>query len=129
MSWAAALLALLASHLVGDFLVQTEWQAVNKPGGLIDARSRRALMAHVIAYSAAFVPALVWIGFRTTPWRAVAVGAVVAIPHLVVDDGHLVRFWLRRVKRAPNPSTALAVSVDQTFHVVCLVGAAALAAF
>jgi hypothetical protein len=128
MSWAAALLALLASHLVGDFLVQTEWQATNKLGGLADSRSRRALLGHVVAYTAAFVPALVWIGVRTTPWRAVAVAAVVAIPHMLVDDGHLVRFWLRAVKRAPNPSVALTVSVDQTFHVVCLVGAALLAA-
>jgi hypothetical protein len=129
MSWAAVLLALIASHLVGDFLVQTEWQAVNKRGGLLDAGSRRALIAHVIAYTAAFVPALVWIGFRTSPGRAVAVGAVVAIPHLLVDDGHFVRLWLRTVKRAPDPSVALMVSVDQTFHFVCLVGAAALAAF
>ncbi len=129
MSWAAVLLALLASHLVGDFLVQTEWQAINKRGGLIDASSRRALIAHLFAYMATFVPVLVWIGIRTSPWRAVAVAAVVAVPHLLLDDGHFVRFWLRVVKRAPDPSVALTVSVDQTFHVVCLVGAAALAAF
>ena len=129
MNWPAVFLALLASHLVGDFLVQTEWQAVNKPGGLIYPASRRALVSHVLAYTAAFIPALVWIGVRTTPWRAVAVGAVVAVPHLVLDDGHFVRFWLRVVKRAPDPSPALTISVDQTFHVVCLVGAAALAAF
>lgn len=129
MTWPAALLALLASHLVGDFLVQTEWQAVNKLGGLFDPRSRKALISHVLVYTMAFIPALVWIGFQTTPWRAVAVGAVVAVPHLFLDDGHFVRFWLRAVKRAPAPSAALTVSVDQTFHVVCLVGAAVLAAF
>jgi len=128
MTWPAALLALLASHLVGDFLVQTEWQATNKQGGLADSRSRRALIAHVVAYTAAFVPALVWIGIETTPWRAVAVSAVVAIPHLLLDDGHFVQFWLRVVKRAPDPSVALTVTVDQAFHVVCLVGAAVLAA-
>lgn len=129
MSWAAVFVALLTSHLVGDFLVQTEWQAVNKPGGLVDATARRALLAHVIAYTAVFVPALVWIGIRTSPWRAVAVAVAVAIPHLVLDDGNLVRFWLRTVKRARDPSVALTISVDQTFHIVCLVGAAALAAF
>ncbi len=129
MSWPAAFLALFASHLVGDFLVQTEWQAVNKLGGLGDPRSRRALLSHVVAYTAAFLPALVWIGARTTPWRAVAVGAVVAVPHLLLDDGHFVRFWLRTVKRAHQPSAALAISVDQTFHVVCLIGAAVLAAY
>jgi hypothetical protein len=128
MTWPAAFLALLASHLVGDFLIQTEWQAVNKLGGLADPRSRRALLAHVAAYTAAFIPALVWIGIRTTPWRAVAVAAIVAIPHLLLDDGHFVQFWLRVVKHAPDPSAALTVTVDQTFHVVCLVGAAMFAA-
>jgi hypothetical protein len=54
---------------------------------------------------------------------------VIAVPHLVLDDGNFVRLWLRVVKRAPDPSPALTISVDQTFHVVCLVGAAALAAF
>jgi hypothetical protein len=128
MSWPAAFLALLASHLVGDFLIQTEWQAVNKAGGLADSRSARALVSHVFVYTAVFVPALVWIGVRTTPWRAVAVAAAVAIPHLVLDDGHFVQLWLRVVKRVPDPSVALTISVDQTFHVVSLVGAAVLAA-
>lgn len=128
MTWPAALLALLVSHLVGDFLVQTEWQALNKQSGLSVPRSRRALVSHVTAYTAAFIPALVWIGIRTTPWHALAVAAVVAITHLLVDDGRFVQMWLRVVKRAQDPSVALTVSVDQSFHVICLLGAAVLAA-
>lgn len=127
MSWPAALLALLASHLAGDFLLQTEWQAVNKTGGLTDPQSRRALLAHVAAYTVAFIPALVWIGTQTNAGRAVAVGAVVAVPHLLIDDGHLVRAWVRDFKRAPNPSPGLLIAVDQSFHVLCLLGAALVA--
>ena len=128
LGWPAVLLSLLASHLAGDVLMQTEWQAVNKAGGLRESRSRKALLAHVIAYTASFSPAFVWIGRRTSIQRALMVGGAVAIPHLLVDDGRLVEVWLREVKRADEPSPALAVAVDQSFHVICLLGAALLAA-
>lgn len=108
--------------------MQTEWQAVNKAGGLSETRSRKALLAHVCAYTASFLPALVWIGRRTSVERAVMVGGAVAIPHLLVDDGRLVEVWLREVKRAQHPPPALAVAVDQSFHVICLLGAAVVAA-
>ncbi len=128
MSWPAALLALLVSHLVGDFLLQTEWQALNKMRGLTDSASRRALGRHLFNYSIAFIPALVWIGLETSTARAVAVGALVAIPHLLIDDGRLVRIWLREVKHAPETAPMVWLMVDQTFHVLCLLGAALLAA-
>ena len=126
--WPAVLLSLLASHLAGDVLVQTEWQAVNKVGGLREMRSRKALLAHICAYTASFVPALVWIGRRTSVERALTVAGAVAIPHLLVDDGRLVDVWLREVKRTQQPPPALIVAVDQSFHVICLLGAAVVAA-
>ena len=128
MNWPAALLALLISHVVGDVLLQTEWQAAHKSKGLDDATARRALSVHVGIYTLAFAPALVWIGSDTTVVRAIAVAAVVAITHLLIDDGRFVRLWLRDVKRAPDPPLALAIAVDQSFHLLCLLGAALVAA-
>jgi len=128
MTWPAALLALLVSHVVGDVLLQTDWQAVAKVGGLGDPGAWRALGRHVAIYTLAFVPALVWIGSQTSAVRAVAVGALISVPHLLVDDGGLVRAWLRYVKRAPAPAPALTIAVDQSFHLVCLFGAALVAA-
>jgi Protein of unknown function (DUF3307) len=127
MTWSAVLLAFVVSHVVGDVLLQTDWQAMTKPRGLGDPGGRRALFRHLAVYTLAFVPALVWIADETTVLRAVGVGALVAIPHLLVDDGHLVRAWLRDVKRAPEPPLGLAIAVDQSFHLVCLLGAAVLA--
>jgi hypothetical protein len=103
LGWAAVTLGLLASHVAGDFLMQTEWQAVNKVGGLGERRSRNALFARVIAYTASFSPALVWIGRRRGVTRALMVGRAGAIPHPLVDDGRLVEVWLREVKRSPQP--------------------------
>ncbi len=127
MSWPAALLALLVSHVVGDVLLQSDWQALNKVRGLGDPVARRALLLHVSTYTLAFVPALVWIGTKTNAGRAVGVGALVAVPHLLIDDGHLVTAWLRHVKRTARPPLALTIAVDQSFHVICLLGAALVA--
>jgi len=127
-SWSEALLALLVSHAVGDVLLQTDWQARTKVRGVGDPVGRRALARHISTYMLAFLPALVWIAAEVTILRAIAVGALVSIPHLVIDDGRLVSAWLRKVKRAADPTTALSIAVDQTFHIVCLLGAALVAA-
>jgi Protein of unknown function (DUF3307) len=127
-SWSETLLALLVSHAVGDVLLQTEWQAQRKVRGFGDPVGRQALARHITTYTLAFVPALVWIGAETSILRAVAVGALVATTHLVIDDTRLVSAWLREVKRATDPTPALSIAVDQTLHVLCLLGAALVAA-
>jgi hypothetical protein len=82
----------------------------------------------VTTYTIAFVPALVWIASHASTGRAIAVGVLIAIPHVLIDDGHFVRAWLRYVKGAPDPQPGLSITVDQSFHVLCLLGAALLAA-
>jgi len=128
LTWSEALLALLVSHVAGDVLFQTDWQARHKGRGVHDPQGRRALAGHLTTYMLAFVPALVWIALETSTIRAVAVGVLVATTHLAVDQGRLVRVWLRNVKSAVSPSPALSIAVDQSFHVVCLFGAALVAA-
>jgi hypothetical protein len=129
MSWSAALLALLVSHVEGDILLQTDWQALNKAGGLGDDKlARRALSRHLATYTMAFLPALVWIGKDRGARRAVSVGGIVAVSHVIIDDSRLVHAWTRRVKHATEPPAALLIAVDQSFHVLSLLGAALVAA-
>ena len=127
MTWPAVFAAFVACHLVGDLLLQTEWQAVTKVHGFGVPDGRRALIAHAITYTLAFVPVLVWIAVDRSIGRAVVVAALIAIPHVIVDDGHFVRGWMAQVKHAPRPSPSLSLMVDQSFHVVCLLGAAVVA--
>ena len=59
MPWVEVLAVFIACHLTGDYLLQTNWQALNKRGGLgRDPERRRALLAHIATYTLAFVPAL-----------------------------------------------------------------------
>lgn len=127
MSWVEVFAVLLVSHLVGDFLFQTDWQARYKQGGLgRDPIHRRALVTHVITYTLAFIPALVWIGIETDAAKAVLTGAVIAIPHLIQDDRRLLDAYMARVKGLAETSSGLRVAVDQAFHVVFLFGTALL---
>ncbi len=128
MTWATVFAAFVACHLGGDFLIQTEWQAVTKVQGLGTADGRRALLAHVATYTLVFVPALVWIANDRSVGRAIVVALLIAIPHVLVDDGHLLSGWMRQVKHVPHPAPSLRLMVDQSFHIVCLFGAAVVAA-
>jgi hypothetical protein len=120
-SWVSAFAGFLVAHMVGDYLFQTDWQARHKRGGLTgDPVALRALVSHVTTYTIAFVPALIWIGSETDAVVAVVAGALIYIPHLIVDDGRLVRLYLARVKRADGFDVGLAASVDQSFHVLSL---------
>jgi hypothetical protein len=129
MTWVEVFVVLVVSHLVGDFLLQTEWQAKNKYGGLgRDPVRRRALLTHVAWYTASFIPAAFWLGHQQGTGRAVIVVAIVGGTHLVQDDARLLVTYIRTVKHTrPDFGTPLWVAVDQTLHVLVLFGAALLA--
>ena len=127
MTWSALFGALVLSHLAGDFLLQTDWQAMTKQGGLgRDPAARRALATHVLTYTLACVPALVWTATELGALAAVGLALLIAIPHAAVDDGRFVALWVRRVKGVQGtPPNVVRLGVDQTLHVLAL-GAVAL---
>ena len=111
---------LVVSHAVGDYLLQTDWQARHKRGGLTDPAARRPLLNHVATYTLAFAPAFVWIASELDAGWAVVAALLVFVPHLVVDDGRIVRAYLVRVKHLEGFDVGVASSVDQSFHVLSL---------
>jgi hypothetical protein len=123
--WTEIFAVFIVSHLVGDFLLQTDWQAQNKHGGLgRDPVRRRALLAHVTSYGLAFVPGFIWLASDIGAW-IVAVALAVVVPHLIQDDGRLLMLYMRSVKRTlAQPSDFLFIAVDQTLHILALFGLA-----
>jgi hypothetical protein len=125
MPWVEVFAVLVVSHAVGDFLLQTEWQATNKRGGLgRDPVRRRALLAHVATYTLAFVPALAWLAGDATAAGVAALAAGVFLSHAVQDDGRLLCAYVRTVKRTEPAPGMLMLAVDQCFHLVVLFGLA-----
>jgi hypothetical protein len=119
--WVEVFSVFLVCHLVGDYLLQTDWQAAHKRGGLGPNRvSRRALLAHITTYTLAFGPALIWLLDDIDAW-VIGVAALIALPHLVQDDGRLLERYIAFIKGEPATRNAAVVAVvDQSFHIVVL---------
>jgi hypothetical protein len=121
MPWVEVFAAFVVSHLVGDYLLQTDWQALHKRGGLgPDPVSRRALLSHIAGYTLAFVPALIWLADDIGA-SAIGVAALIAVPHMIQDDGRLLAAYMLKVKHAdPRANPAVAAAADQSFHFLAL---------
>jgi hypothetical protein len=120
MTWVEIFTAFVVSHLVGDYLLQTDWQALHKRGGLARGAgdARRALFTHVGTYTLAFVPALVVSDLSV---ELVWVVPAIAVPHLIQDDGRLLHAYMKRVKHLdPTGNLSVSIAVDQTFHLLAL---------
>lgn len=126
MIWVEVFAVFIVCHMAGDFILQTDWQARNKYGGLgNDMERRRALWSHVLVYTLCFVPAFVWIGIEVDLPRALLAANLIFWPHLIQDDGRLLDAYMRRVKGlAAGGNLGLRVAVDQSFHLVFLFGTA-----
>lgn len=109
-------LYLLAGHMLGDWVVQTDWQAAHK------TTSWRANQAHVYTYHLTLFTALLyplWGRFPTVR-LLIAYGLSWGL-HSLIDRRWPVR-WLLRVTQSPAfAETTLGVlAADQTLHVATL---------
>ncbi len=103
------------AHLVGDFLFQTEYEALNKAAGRC---LNRALLTHCLKYTLAFTP-LCLFGGLAWPWLAAIFAA-----HAFLDRRWPIIWWRRRVigdsEQAVKATFWLTVVIDQIFHLVVL---------
>jgi hypothetical protein len=129
MPWVEIFAVFTVSHLTGDFLLQTDVQAMHKRGGLGgNGISPRSLLSHTLTYTLAFVPALIWLAGDLGLLETIGVALLIAVPHMVQDDGRLLDFYMRRVKGVGDPKPGgLLIAVDQSFHLVALFLVALLA--
>jgi hypothetical protein len=129
-TWVEVFTVYLVCHCVGDFLLQTEFQATRKAGGLgRDPVARRALFSHLFTYTLTFVPAFIWIASNQPAGRLIASIAIVTLTHLVQDDRRLLYRYTIAVKKAdPPPDHPLWIFIDQSAHLLWLFSAALAAA-
>jgi hypothetical protein len=121
MPWVEIFAVFIVSHLVGDFLLQTDVQAMHKRGGLSgNGNSPRGLLLHTLTYTLAFVPALVWLSDDIGALAAIGTGLLIALPHMLQDDGRLLDTYMRRVKGVDPKPGGLLIAVDQAWHVLAL---------
>jgi Protein of unknown function (DUF3307) len=126
--WVEVFAVFIVCHLAGDYLLQTDWQAAHKRGGLgSDPERRRALVYHVTTYTLAYSPALVWLASELDA-GIIWVAALIFFPHMVQDDGRVLDRYMRDVKNLSFRDNPLVFgAVDQSFHVLTLFGISLLA--
>jgi hypothetical protein len=121
MPWVQIFAVLIVSHAVGDFLLQTDWQALNKHGGLTGTRTQRlALLSHVTTYTLVFVPGFIWLWSSLHGWVFV-LAAAIFVPHYIQDDGRVLAAYSKTVKKADiRTNASLGLALDQSFHLLAL---------
>ncbi len=130
----ATFIALYAGHMIGDHIVQTDWQAANKAGKGRDAA--RAMAGHIGGYVAAQTVALVVVMAAGTPvtFAAALAGlAFSAATHAFIDRRWPVQWILHRTGSRNFAGLTTyglngAYLADQALHIGCLFISAAITA-
>jgi hypothetical protein len=107
--------SLVIGHLLGDWLLQTEWQAQNK------ATRWGAMLVHVAIYHAVILVILVArYGAGAMPVY-LAVGGL-AISHAFLDRKWPVAWLMRALRISVDraPDRALTLIVDQSLHLLLI---------
>jgi hypothetical protein len=122
-SWVEIFAVFVVSHVLGDYLLQTDWQATHKRGGLgRDRNARMALFSHVTVYTLGFLPAGIWLtddGLNAAGVVLLLIG--IFVPHLIQDDGRLLSSYIRNVKGCGAAGEReIFTAVDQSFHLITL---------
>lgn len=93
------------AHLVGDFLLQNEWMAMNK------RKSSWVCFVHVLVYLVPFLfTSMHW-------WQILLIGGT----HFLQDRTDFVFWWMRNYKRVPEAHWGvIPLLVDQGFHLLLI---------
>ncbi len=106
---------LIIAHLLGDYLFQTEYEALNKAQGSF---FNRPLWQHVATYTACFVPLCIWVHL---PWLSLV---AIAGSHAFFDRRWPIIWWRKNIMgNSPESITEqfwLTIMVDQIFHILVL---------
>jgi len=111
---------LIVVHLVADWVLQTEYQALNKAEGKF---FNRALWAHCVNYTACFIPVIFW-GNLPVWWLLWILST-----HLFLDRRWPI-IWIRLHVHHDSPENIaksfwLTIAVDQVAHILVLAVVAA----
>lgn len=99
---------LLMGHLLGDFLLQTNWMATRKSSNYI------ALFVHAAIYTAS-----VYAFSLPSGGISLKAAAVIFLTHSFLDKRKFVHFWVRKVNGAAGVLWLEIVS-DQCWHMLVL---------
>ncbi|WP_096203085.1 DUF3307 domain-containing protein [Bacillus sp. FJAT-45350] len=103
---------LFIAHLIGDYLFQTSWMAMNK------AKHWGALITHSFVYTL-IVSVVAYIGFGGLSIWAIL---FIFLSHVFLDRRTFVQWWVSTIMQAKGKESFwLGIIADQVFHLIVLV--------
>jgi hypothetical protein len=105
----------ILGHLLGDWLLQSDWMALGKRQGLFT----RAGLAHYIVYTLSILIVLyISNDIPLTLPTLLLISLIVFISHWLIDATNLVEVWMAAAGQ--RNQIMVRVMVDQTFHLLVL---------
>ncbi len=106
---------MLVAHAIGDWLLQTEWQARNK------ISNWRALAVHILVYHLVLF-AVLWFGFSVHNWTTVLAVMGLAVTHVVLDRRTFVHWLIRSLRLSTQTPLEpwFCIVIDQVLHLILL---------
>lgn len=102
---------LLLGHLVGDYLLQTSWMAMNKANKWVP------LLTHCFVYTLSVCLAIFIAGLSLP----IAVVLIIFISHVFLDKRVFVVWWAKHIMGVKQPEgNWLIIMADQVFHLLIL---------
>jgi len=99
---------LLVGHLVGDFLLQTRWMALEKN------KNHLPLFIHSLVYSFS-IGMFGYLGGGIKPETLL----IIFLSHAFLDQRSFVRWWAEKITKSADIPW-LVLMIDQTWHIVIL---------
>lgn len=106
---------LLLGHLIGDWMLQTDWMARNKRGRWWSLEC----VVHCLVYTVA-VASVVWFVDHSaiSPSQLGLVFVTILISHWLIDGFNLADLWGRFINQ--TQADYVRIVVDQTMHLIVL---------
>ena len=105
----------ILGHLLGDWLLQSDWMALGKRRGLFT----RAGLVHYTVYTLSILGVLYLSNeIPRTSSSLLLIGLIVFISHWLIDATNLVKIWM--AVAGQRDQIMVRVMVDQTFHLLVL---------
>ena len=111
---------LLLGHMVGDWLLQSDWMALGKQNSLFSLPG----FAHYTVYTASVLPFSLPsfpVGPKTS--TLLQISLIIFISHWLIDGTGLSQRWMQRFGQ--RDQTFMRIVIDQTFHLLVLGAVAA----
>ena len=103
---------IILGHMIGDYLLQSDWMAINKKKkgitGLIPC------LVHCLIWT---ISVYVF-GFIST--NSLLIFALLFLSHFVLDRTNFVKWYCNVTKIMPNPSMWKIIIVDNTLHLLMI---------